>query len=83
MRLGEAIGLLKSDIVLEAKIPHINLKPHPWRRLKTPGSERQIPLVGSSLWAAKRALKQNTDSKYAFPKYCSDEGHKNNSIRAA
>ena len=54
MRLGEAIGLLKTDIVLEARIPHIDLKPHPWRRLKTPGSERQIPLVGASLWAAKR-----------------------------
>ena len=29
MRLGEAIGLLRSDIVLEAKIPHITLRPHP------------------------------------------------------
>ena len=83
MRLGKAIGLVKSDIVLEAKKPHINLKPHPWRRLKTPGSERQIPLFGSSLWAAKRALKQNTDSEYAFPKYCSNEGHKTNSVSAA
>ena len=63
MRLGEAIGLLKSDIVLEVKIPHITLKPHPWRRLKTPGSERQIPLVGASLWAAKRALNQHIDTE--------------------
>jgi integrase len=83
MRLGEAIGLLKSDIVLEVKIPHITLKPHPWRRLKTPGSERQIPLVGASLWAAKRALNQHIDTKFAFPKYCSDEGHKTNSASAA
>ena len=83
MRLGEAIGLLKSDFVLEAKIPHINLRPHPWRRLKTPGSERQIPLVGASLWAAKRALTQQTDSEFALPKYCSDEGHKTNSASAA
>jgi integrase len=83
MRRGEAIGLLRSDIVLEAKIPHITLKPHPWRRLKTLGSERQIPLVGASLWAAKKALNQCTDTKFAFPKYCSDEGHKTNSASAA
>mgnify|MGYP002016644008 CR=1 FL=1 len=79
MRLGEAIGLLRSDINLCAEVPHITLKPHPWRRLKTPGSERRIPLVGASLWAAKRALGQHIDTKFAFPKYCSDEGHKTNS----
>ena len=83
MRLGEAIGLLKADIDLCAEIPHIDLKPHPWRRLKTPGSKRQIPLVGSSLWAAERALTQQTDSEFAFPKYCSYEGHKTNSASAA
>ena len=83
MRLGEAIGLLKSDIVLEAKIPHITLRPHPWRRLKTPGSERQIPLVGASLWAAKRVLKQSPDTPFAIPKYCSEDGHKTNSASAA
>ena len=83
MRLGEAIGLLKTDINLCAEVPHIDLKPHPWRRLKTPGSKRQIPLVGSSLWAAKRALGQHIDTKFAFPKYCSDEGHQTNSASAA
>ena len=83
MRLGEAIGLLKTDIVLEARIPHIDLKPHPWRRLKTPGSERQIPLVGASLWAAKRVLKQSPDNLFAIPKYCSEDGHKTNSASAA
>ena len=83
MRLGEAIGLLKSDIVLDGDNSYIDLKPHPWRRLKTPGSKRQIPLVGSSLWAAKRALGQHIDTKFAFPKYCSDEGHKTNSASAA
>ena len=83
MRLGEAMGLLKTDIVLEARIPHIDLKPHPWRRLKTPGSERQIPLVGASLWAAKRVLKQSPDNPFAIPKYCSEDGHKTNSASAA
>ena len=83
MRLGEAIGLLNSDIVLDGDNSYIDLKPHPWRRLKTPGSKRQIPLVGSSLWAAKRALGQHIDTKFAFPKYCSEDGHKTNSASAA
>ena len=34
MRLAEAAGLLKSDIILDADIPHISLKPHPWRLLR-------------------------------------------------
>ena len=51
MRLGEAVGLLKSDIILNIDTPHLNLIPHPWRRLKTTGSERNIPLVGASLWS--------------------------------
>ena len=38
MRLGEAAGLLKEDIKLDEPIPHIDLKPHPWRGLKTKGS---------------------------------------------
>jgi len=40
MRLGEAVGLAVKDINLDDEIPHINLIPHPWRRLKTKGSER-------------------------------------------
>ena len=39
MRLGEAVGLLKSDINLNSGIPHIRLIPHPWRRLKTTSSK--------------------------------------------
>ena len=49
MRLSEAAGLHINDIILDEDIPYINLKPHPWRSLKTKGSQRQIPLVGASL----------------------------------
>ena len=83
MRLGEAIGLLKQDIVMDADVPYIDLKPHPWRRLKTSGSERQIPLVGSSLWAARRVLDQQSDNSFAFPRYCNREHHNTNSASAA
>ena len=71
MRLGEGVGLLKSDINLNCEIPHINLVPHPWRRLKTKGSQRCIPLIGASLWACERILEHNNDSIYAFPRYTS------------
>ncbi len=68
MRLGEAVGLLKSDINLSSDIPYINIRPHPWRSLKTIGSERKIPLVGASLWASKRIVDAN-DSQFAFSRY--------------
>ena len=38
MRLSEATGLANDDIVLGIDLPHINVRPHPWRRLKTKGS---------------------------------------------
>jgi integrase len=68
MRLGEAVGLLRSDFKLDTDIPHISLKPHQWRTLKTKGSERSIPLVGASLWACQRIIESN-NSPFAFPRY--------------
>ena len=81
MRLSEAAGLARDDIVLDADIPHIIVRPHPWRRLKTKGSERLVPLVGASLWAAKRV--QLNDSSYAFPRYCDGQTCNANSASAA
>jgi len=83
MRLGEVVGLHKSDINLNCKIPHINLVPHPWRRLKTRSSQRLIPLINESLWACKRILEHNDDSLFAFPRYTSLTGCKANSASAA
>ncbi|MGC6411815.1 MAG: DUF6538 domain-containing protein [Candidatus Puniceispirillaceae bacterium] len=83
MRLSEAAGLHIDDIKLEDEVPHIDLKPHAWRGLKTKGSQRQIPLVGASLWAAQRIKETNTDSSYAFPRYTSAKGTNANSASAA
>ena len=55
-------GLAREDIVLDADIPHIIIRPHQWRRLKTKGSERTLPLVGASLWAAKKAVEASPHS---------------------
>jgi len=79
MRLGEAAGLLKEDIKLDDCIHHIDLKPHPWRSLKTKGSQRLIPLTKEALWASKRLLEANNDSIFAFPRYCDERGCKANS----
>ena len=81
MRLSEACGLLSSDIVLDTDIPHINLREHQWRRLKTSSSTRGIPLVGASLWAAEKIKAQGTE--FAFSKYCNTQKCNANSASAA
>ena len=83
MRLSEAVGLQMDDIKLDEDVPHIDLKPHAWRGLKTKGSQRQIPLIGASLWAAQRIKETNTISSYAFPRYTSAKGTNANSASAA
>ena len=69
MRLGEAVGLLTDDIKLGEGIPYVGVKPHSWRSLKTIDSERNIPLIGSSLWACNRIIASNNDTQFAFPGY--------------
>jgi len=82
MRLSEAAGLAVDDVVLDAEIPHVIVRPHLWRRLKTKGSERTIPLVGEAMWAAQRATKAS-HSPYLFPRYCDGITTNSNSASAA
>ena len=81
MRLVEAAVLLSKDIVLDTVIPHINLREHTWRSLKTSSSRRKIPLVGASFRAATRIKEQNTT--FAFPKYCNEQKCNSTSASAA
>ena len=81
MRLSEAIGLVLDDIKLEHEHPHIDLKPHPWRRLKTSSSKRLIPLVGASLEAAK-VMHRQCDNSFLFKSYASEDGCNGNSCSA-
>ena len=83
MRLGEAAGLLKSDLQIDGEIPYLNVQPHGWRRLKTESSNRKIPLVGKSLWAAKQILKHSKSSEFAFPRYNRQQYTNANSASAA
>ena len=58
LRLSEALGLEHNDLhIINDPIPYVIIQNHPWRRLKTRGSSRKIPLVGNSLWAAKEMKK--------------------------
>ncbi|MCG7870515.1 MAG: phage integrase SAM-like domain-containing protein [Candidatus Thiodiazotropha lotti] len=50
-RVAELVGLEESDILLHDDVPHIKIRKNALRSLKTPQSERDIPLVGSSLVA--------------------------------
>ncbi|WP_370161854.1 DUF6538 domain-containing protein [Limimaricola soesokkakensis] len=70
MRLAEAAGLLCEDIMQDADGNFTaRITPHPWRRLKTASSTREVPLVGSARWAAERLLDAQDGTGFAFPRY--------------
>lgn len=83
LRLAEAAGLHRDDIVLDAPIPHVVVREHPWRRLKTSTSARVVPLVGEALWAARRVVAVQMDDQFAFPRYNKGETTNANSASAA
>lgn len=72
-RPSEVIGLLPEDIILDASIPHINIKNRKDKTLKTPHSERTIPLTGYALDAFQNC--QN-----GFPKYRNKPDNLTNAI---
>jgi integrase len=85
-RLGEIVGLRLEDLVLNAETPHVHIRPHLalGRTLKTPQSERKVPLVGLALWAAQRVAREPSASSWLFPRYAKDNDikatHASNSI---
>ena len=85
MRLAEACGLERSDVVLDSSTPYIIIQPNTSRRLKTESSERTVPLVGAALWAATQAFEALgcEDEKYLFPRYTKGGKCNANSASAA
>ncbi|MFO8154085.1 DUF6538 domain-containing protein [Thioalkalivibrio sp.] len=84
MRLAEAAGMTRDDIVRNNDGSlHARVRPHPWRRLKTKGSERDVPLEGEARWAAERILAQQTESRFAFPRYNKTDATNANAASAA
>ena len=82
MRLSEALGLRIEDLQIESKISYVNIEPNSSRKLKTKSSKRQIPLVGLSLWAAHKIVK-NVNHEFAFPHYTIKNYCHTNSASAA
>ena len=68
-RLAEIVGLELQDIDMENELVHI--RPNSIRRLKTPNSERKLPLVGYAKVAMELALVQS-DDRYLYPRYLKD-----------
>ena len=58
-RISELVGLdfEAGDIMLDGDIPSINIRANKIRKLKTPHSERILPLVGSALYAFQQIPK--------------------------
>lgn len=83
MRLAEAAGLLCDDLVVHGPVPHVVVREHPGRRLKTSSSARSVPLVGAALWAAQRILEAPERNQFAFPRYNRDGETNANSASAA
>ena len=82
MRLSEALGLVWGDVNLDHEYPHISLKPHPWRPLKTSGSKRLIPLVGAAYEAVNIMHRQRV-SQFLFNSYTDEKRCNGNSASAA
>lgn len=84
MRLAEATGLAREDIIRNEDGSLVAvIRPHPWRRLKTKGSERIIPLEGEARWVAERVLEECSSSRFAFPSYNRTETTNANAASAA
>lgn len=84
MRLAEAAGMTREDFIrADDGSIYAHIRPHPWRRLKTKGSERDVPLEGEARWAAERILAQTTPSAFAFPRYNKTDATNANSASAA
>jgi integrase len=74
-RIAEVVGAALDDLALDAKVPHLVIRPHPWRTLKNSSSARKVPLVGVALWAAQRIKETATEGqRFAFPRYTNERG---------
>jgi integrase len=67
-RMAEIVGLRNEDISLDRPIPHVFIRPHEGRGVKTKASSRTVPLVGMALWGATRGAKA-AEGGWLFPRY--------------
>eukprot|EP01013_Petalomonas_cantuscygni_P004211 TRINITY_DN14536_c0_g1_i1.p1 TRINITY_DN14536_c0_g1~~TRINITY_DN14536_c0_g1_i1.p1 ORF type:complete len:464 (-),score=-3.66 TRINITY_DN14536_c0_g1_i1:198-1589(-) len=76
-RSAEVLGALSDDVVLDSDYPHLVVRPHPHRRLKTGSRERRVPLVGRTLEVLKRRRASADRDGLMFPKYAKGRNRDN------
>lgn len=74
-RIGEISGLSIDDVFLDYDVPHVYFREHPWRSLKTTGSERRVPVVGIALDALKAAVVLPRTGTGLFDQYARQRGN--------
>ena len=73
-RGAEVVGLRREDVILDVPYPHIWVRWHEDRRLKTAVSIRAVPLVADALEAASEAVRASEGHTMLFPKYAYEAG---------
>jgi integrase len=73
-RGSEIVGLRVEDVNVDVQYPHLWVRWHEDRRVKTKVSVRSVPLVGDSLEAAKQALMLAKNQRMLFPQYTYEGG---------
>jgi integrase len=83
VRLSEPVYAKVSDCILDHQIPHIWVRQNELSNRKTKSSIRAVPLVGISLFAAKRLVEfaKELGSEWLVPRYA--RYHGSNSCSAA
>ncbi len=74
-RGAEVVGLRVEDVFLGHPYPHIWVRWHEGRSVKTKSSIRAVPLVGDALVAIREALEMPREGSHmVFPKYAYEAG---------
>ena len=83
LRLSEPVYAKVNDCVLDHEIPHIWVRQNALSNRKTKSSIRAVPLIGISLFAARRLVESAKDanSEWLVPRYA--KYHGSNSCSAA
>lgn len=73
-RPSEIRQLRLAEFVVAHPIPHIVIRAHEDRTLKTTWSAREVPLVGDALSSAQGVLERRRAGEWAFPRYATPGG---------
>lgn len=82
-RLAEIVGLASADARVNASVPYLDFREHPWRSFKTgAGSVREVPLTPRAQEAVHAALRLANGSHFLFPAYTSATDCKASTVSA-